>query len=70
MPIDDVIAVDWSEPGDCIVSAHLDAVRVWKFNNEDYKFFQGRKGKVKEYARHDIFHYYVKINNFHDFYID
>ena len=42
MPIDDVLAIDWQEPGDQVVSAHLDAVRIWEFDDEQLNFFKKR----------------------------
>jgi WD40 repeat protein len=42
VPVDDVLAIDWKEDGEEIVSASLDGIRVWKLDKEITKALMTR----------------------------
>lgn len=73
LPLDDILAVDWEYPGDTIVSAHLDAVRVWTIDESVLEVIEMNNSvskKENDYERRDFHGIEAKIKNFHDFYID
>jgi len=73
LPLDDILSVDWEYPGDKIISAHLDAVRIWTVNEEMMEVIQAShelKKRAKHFDRKDFHCVEAKIRNFHDFFID
>lgn len=73
LPLDDILSVDWEYPGDRIVSAHLDAIRVWPLTEDMLSVIKSshnitKKDKAPE--RIDSRNVEAKIKNFHDYYID
>ena len=73
LPLDDVLSVDWEYPGDQIVSAHLDAVRVWSINGEILGVIRASHEVSKKHnslERKEFNQIDARIKNFHDFFVD
>jgi hypothetical protein len=71
-PLDDVIAVDWSDNGDEIITSSLDLIRIWKLDKEIITFLKLRdqQGPEQNFKSKHIKDPWAKIKNFHQFYID